>query len=201
MPENDWIWLKLARLRLAETRFGALGAAQRLTAHGQSAARETRSSVFNAHGKRARFPFAACLTGPGSHEAVEIPASEAGNHWLDCPGSRIFRGRGPGWRRLMDYHSVQVRKADVERLAQAGERAVARNPRQAAPQRWPKLRRRPRRRMRARWPLCSRSRHEFADDGPAAQEAGPLVRAVASELRRLFPKGRPALRNDELASA
>ena len=34
-------------------------------------------------------------------------------------------------------------------------------------------------------------------EAPDAQEAGPILRAVASELRRLFPKGRPALRNDE----
>ena len=59
MAENDWVWLKLARLRLAEARLGALGAAQRLTAYGQTAACETRSGVFNAHGKRVLFPFAA----------------------------------------------------------------------------------------------------------------------------------------------
>ena len=174
MPENDWIWLKLARLRLAEARFGALGAAQRRNrAWAERCARDAEQRLQRAWEEGA-LPLRGVPTGPGSHESVEIPASEAGNHWLDCPGSRIFRGRGPGRRRLMDYHSVQVRKTDVERLvAEAGGNQAAASEAQEADTK----------------PQAT---------APDAQEAGPLMRAVASELRRLFPKGRPALRNDEL---
>ena len=152
-----------------------------LTAHGQSTARETRSSVFNAHGKRARFPFAASPPVQVRTSSVEIPASEAGNHWLDCPSSQIFRGRGAGGPRLMDYHSVQVRKVGVERLARkaGGNGAVAetgRRPRRRTRARWPLKLRKPTRSRRRR-PLRSGSRQAGA--GGSAVAAPPLSRRPA----------------------
>ena len=65
-----------------------------------------RRSVFNTHGKRAAFPFAATAIG----ELVYVPASEADRLSLDCRRSRLGRPR------LWDYLGVQARTADVERL-------------------------------------------------------------------------------------
>jgi hypothetical protein len=126
MWEDDWVWLKLARISLAEARFGALvGAVQRSNrSWAERCAREADRCLQRAW-EEGVLTLRAFPTG-GSRDIVEIPTSEAGNHRLDCPGSRIFRGRRPG-RRLMDYHSVQVRKTDVHRLVAeiAGTQAAA----------------------------------------------------------------------------
>jgi hypothetical protein len=100
MPEDDWIWLKLAWLGLA-ARFGAHGAELRLQRAWEEGALTLRGIA---------------STIPETRQVVEIPASEAGRLWLHCPRSQLRRGSGRRW--LADYHSVQVRKADVERLAQ-----------------------------------------------------------------------------------
>ncbi len=109
---------------------------------------------------------------PGESEPVEIPFNEGGR--VDCKKSRIVIGR-----LCRPHESVTMRWADVERLAQADfERELlkasspASPPTEQAPQ--------------------GASNADISD-----AEAGPLLRAVASELLRLFPKGRPALRNDE----
>jgi hypothetical protein len=77
----------------------------------------------------------------------------------------------------MDYHSVQVRKADVERLTQEarGNHAPTASPPQQTPQSIPD-----------------------AANAPAA-EAGPLTKKVASVLLNLYPDGRPTMRLEELA--
>jgi hypothetical protein len=206
MPDNDWVWLKLARLRLTEARFGALSAAQRRNrSWAESCARDAEQCLQRVW-EEGTLPLRGVPTGPGSHEAVEIPASEAGNHWLDCPGSRIFRGRGPGLPRLMDYRSVQVRKADVERLAReaGGNGAVAETQAQAAPpdegaaaetgaQAAPPD-------EGAAAPDAQEADTKPQTTAPEAPEAGKLARAVAGWLRHLFPDGRPAMRLEELAA-
>jgi hypothetical protein len=91
----------------------------------------------------------------------------------------------------MDYHSVQVRKADVERLAReaGGNGAVAETQAQAAPSD-----------EDAVPPYAHEADMKPQTTAPAAQEAGPLTRAVARWLRHLFPDGRPAMRLEELAA-
>jgi hypothetical protein len=97
MPENEWTWLALAPARI-----GTHDAPQRL--------------------KRAWLEGALFLRGvphaiPETQEVVDIPASEAGHLLLDCARSRIVRLSSQGRRRLTYYRSVQVRTADIERLA------------------------------------------------------------------------------------
>ena len=78
----------------------------------------------------------------------------------------------------MDYHSVRVRKTDVERLvAGTGGNQVA-----AAPE-------------------AQEADTKPRETAPNAQEASKLVRALAAELRRLYPDERPVLRNEELCGA
>jgi hypothetical protein len=147
MPDNDWTRLERAWRALAAVGFGAFRAEQCL--------------------QRAWKEGALCLRGvphtiPQTREVVEIPASEAGRLSLDCLRSRLGRPR------LWDYHSVQVRKTDVERLvAEAGGTQAA------------------------------ASKPQEADTRPEAtaldaQEAGRLTRAVARWLLHLFPDERPS---------
>ena len=112
---------------------------------------------------------------PQAREVVEIPASEANRLSLECRRSRLGRPR------LWDYHSVQVRKADVERLLAeaAGDRAPAASEAQEA---GPKPQPAPPDAREAEKPQATASE---------AQEAGPLARAVARRLRHLFSDGRP----------
>ncbi len=118
MPENEWILLARAWLALATARIGARDAAQHAAHRLQRAWEE---GALHLRG----VPHAI----PQTREPVEIPAWEAGRLRLDCPRSRLGRPR------LWDYHSVQVRKADVERLAReaGGNRAGAETQAQAAP--------------------------------------------------------------------
>jgi hypothetical protein len=190
MPEDDWVWLKLARLRLAEAHFGALGAALRPNrAWAERCARDAEQRLQRAW-EEGTLPLRGVPTGPGSHESVEIPPSEAGNHWLDCPGSLIFRGRGPGRPRLMDYHSVQMRKADVERLAReaGGDTAGTETQVQASP---------PDESAVAPDAHEANAKPQEEEAASDAQEADTKPRAVASWLHRLFPNGRPPGRSNK----
>jgi hypothetical protein len=102
MPENEWRDLALT-WRAAAARYGARDAAQRL----QSACEE---GTLQARGIRS--------TIPETDEVVEIPASEAVRLTFDCPRSRIVLLSSRGRRKLTYYHSVEVRTAADERLAQ-----------------------------------------------------------------------------------
>jgi hypothetical protein len=113
---------------------------------------------------------------PGESEPVEIPLNERGR--IDCVTSRVVVGR-----LLTAYHSVTMKWADVKRLTQADVRRLTQEARGAAASATPP-------------PNEAPQAASNADIFEA--EAGPLVRALALELRRLFPKGRPALRNGEL---
>jgi hypothetical protein len=102
MPENEWRDLALA-WRAAAARYGARDAAQRLQSawgEGTLQARGIRSTI------------------PETDEVVEIPASEAGRLTFDCPRSHIVLLSSRGRRKLTYYHSVEVRTAADERLAQ-----------------------------------------------------------------------------------
>ena len=131
---------------------------------------------------------------PETGEVVEIPASEAGRLTLDCPRSRIVRLSNRGRRQLTHYHSVQVGRADVERLAQADVERLARKTEEDPA-------------------AVAQTQEQLVppDDGAAAvyvqeantksqtvapdgQEADNLPTAIASVLLRLFPNGRPAMR-------
>jgi hypothetical protein len=101
MPENEWRDLALAWR--AAARYGARDAAQRLQSawgEGTLQARGIRSTI------------------PETDEVVEIPASEAGRLTFDCPRSHIVLLSSRGRRKLTYYHSVEVRTAADERLAQ-----------------------------------------------------------------------------------
>ena len=167
-------WLALRRT------FGARGAAQRLQRAWEEGALPLSRRPSRHSPKR---------------RACRNSGLGAGRLVLDCPRSRVGRPR------LWDYHSVQVGRADVERLAQSGGPAAARRekPTRRCRRRWRPQTQGAARRRRGRLSPTrrkpTRSRRRWR--APDAQEAGPLLRAVASELRRLFPKGRPALRNDE----
>jgi hypothetical protein len=111
---------------------------------------------------------------PGESEPVEIPFSEDGT--VDCDDSHIAIGT-----LLTTYHSVTVKWADVERLAQVDfdRRAKeAGRPASPPPEQTPQ------------------SASNSADI--AAAKAGPKTKAVALELRRLFPESRPPLQINEL---
>jgi hypothetical protein len=169
MPEDDWTWLKLAQLALV-ARLGARGAEMRLQRAWEEGALTLRGVA---------------STISETREFVEIPASEAGHLWLDCPRSRLLRGWGR--RRLTAYHSVQVRKADVERLArEAAGNHVAIQPQAQA---------------------------ESPDEAAAVavpEEAGgnqatlPLIMGtgkaatIAWWQRRIYPAGRPGKSLDEM---
>ena len=120
---------------------------------------------------------------PGESEPVEIPFNEGGR--VDCKKSRIVIGR-----LCTTYLSVTMKWTDVERLAQVDVRRLV----QADAERLAR---------EASEAASSAAPPKQAPGGASnadilEAEAGPLMRAVASELRRLFPKERPALRNDEL---
>jgi hypothetical protein len=63
---------------------------------------------------------------PRAYEYIEIPASEAGSLTIDCRRSRVGRPR------LWSYRSVQMRKADVERLARQAREAASPVPNQVS---------------------------------------------------------------------
>ena len=132
-------------------------------------------------------------------EVLEIPASEAGRLTLDCPRSRIVRLSNRGRRQLTHYHSVQVGRADVERLAHAGverlERkteedpaAVAQTQEQPVPPD-----------EGAAVVYAQEANTKSQTVAPDGQEADNLPTAIASVLLSLFPNGRPAMRVGELA--
>jgi hypothetical protein len=108
MPEDERLWLTLA-----ERRIGAPDAERRLQ-------RAWREGTLQLHGVRS--------TIPETHEFVEIPAYETGRLWLDCRHNRLLRGSRK--RHATAYDRVQVRRADVERLAQeaSGTHATAASP-------------------------------------------------------------------------
>lgn len=162
-PENEWLWLALAPALI-----GTCEAAQRLN-------RAWLEGTLPLRG----VPHAI----PETHEPVEIPASDAGHLWLHCPSSQLRRGSGRRW--VADYRNVQVRKADVERLAREAEgnqTAQEADTRPYAP--------------------AASDAHE-ADTmpqaaAPDAQKAGKLTRAVAWWLRHCFPDGQPPGTSDKL---
>jgi hypothetical protein len=185
LSENDWTWLKLAWLALA-ARFGPRGAEQRLQRAWEEGALPLRGVP---------------STIPETREVVEIPASEGGRLTLDCPRSRIVRLSNRGRRQLTHSHSVQVRRADVELLAQADVERLAQkteeNPASATETQEQPV------------PLDEGAAAVYAQEAdtksqtvaPDAQAADTLPTAMASVLLRLFPNGRPAKRVGELAKA
>ena len=62
---------------------------------------------------------------PRTREPVEIPSADRGRLVLDCPRSRAGRPR------LWDYHSVEMRTVDIERLAQEAITPTPQPPRAA----------------------------------------------------------------------
>jgi hypothetical protein len=108
---------------------------------------------------------------PGESTLVEIPASEVKGLRINWVHTSLTLGR----LGIM-YQNVQMRWADAKRLAQADVRLLLA--------------------MEAQTPPSTREGASNADISEA--KAGPLVKEVALELRRIFPKGRPALRNAEL---
>jgi hypothetical protein len=107
---------------------------------------------------------------PGEPEPVEIPPGEGGK--IDCVASRVGEGT-----LLTTYRSVTIAWDDVKRLAQADVERLAKEA-QTPP---------------APPPKQARNRPLIA------AEAGPLVKAVALELRRHFPEDRPrGLTRDKL---
>jgi hypothetical protein len=183
LSENDWTWLKLAWLALA-ARFGQRGAEQRLQRAWEEGALPLRGVP---------------STIPETREAVEIPASEAGRLTLDFPGSRIVHLSNRGRRQLTRYHSVQVGRADAERLAQADVERLARKT-EEDPEAVGQTQEQP-------VPPNEGAAVVYAQEAntksqtvaPAGQEADNLPTAIASVLLRLFPNGRPAMRVGELA--
>jgi hypothetical protein len=112
---------------------------------------------------------------PGGSESVEIPASEGGR--VDCVGSYIVIGR------LCRTHlSVTMAWTDVKWLTQADVRRLAQEARTAAS-------------------LPTEQAPQSASSVDILEaEAGPLVQAVALELRLLSPEGRPrGVSREELA--
>jgi hypothetical protein len=87
----------------------------------------------------------------------------------------------------MDYHSVQVRSADLEQLAReaAGDQAAASETQAQAA-------------VPGEGALVPDAHEADTKRQADLQNAGKLVRAVASELRRQYPAGRPAIKIDEL---
>ena len=117
---------------------------------------------------------------PGESEPVEIPFNEGGR--VDCKKSRIVIGG-----LCTTYLSVTMKWPDVERLAQADVRRLA----QAEVERLAR---------EASDAATSAAPPKQAPQGASnadilEAEAGPLVKAVALELRRHFPE-RPAARLD-----
>lgn len=121
---------------------------------------------------------------PGESEPVEIPFNEGGR--VDCKKSRIVIGR-----LCTTYLNVTMKWPDVERLAQADVRRLA----QAEVERLA---------LEATQSATSAAPPKQAPQGASnadilEAEAGPLVKAVALELRRHFPEGRPrGLTRDKL---
>jgi hypothetical protein len=107
MPEDEWMPLSLA------ARFiGTPDAEQRL-------AREWMERTIRARGIRS-----------GNAEPVELPAYEPGDIVrIDCRHSRLFFGPRDRW--VPAYQNIEVRKADVERLAREAKGVTASAPNQA----------------------------------------------------------------------
>jgi hypothetical protein len=157
MPENEWTWLALAPALI-----GTRDAPQRLQ-------RAWLDGTLHLRG----VPHAI----PETHEVVEIPASEAGHLLLDCARSRIVRLSSQGRRQLTYYRSVQVKTADIERLArEARENRAANTAMAQAPS-----------------PPATTPPEQMKQNAAEtlAPKATRLVRAVAAALRKEWPKGRP----------
>jgi hypothetical protein len=105
----------------------------------------------------------------GKTKAVEISPSERGE--IDCSASRIGVGT-----LLTTYRSVTIAWADVKRLAQADVERLAREAREAATSAAP----------------AKEAPQGASNSDILGAEAGPLVKAVALELRRHFPESRPS---------
>jgi hypothetical protein len=110
---------------------------------------------------------------PGESDPVEIPFSENGT--VDCDASRIGEGA-----LLTTYRNVTIAWADVRRLTQIDVKRLAKQ---------------------AGTPASSPPA-QISQSGPnsdiTAAKAGPKAKAVALELRRLYPQGRPPLQINEL---
>ena len=166
-----------------------------VTAHGQTAARETQSSVFNAHGKRALFPFEAS---PPVHKRARLSkfrASEASRLSLDCLRSRTWEAEaGTALRTTI---ACKPEKTDVERLvAEAtGNQTPAASEAQEAdtkPQPAASEAQKAETKPQATDPDAQEAETKPQATASEAKEAGPLTQAVARWLRHLFRDGRPA---------
>jgi hypothetical protein len=111
---------------------------------------------------------------PGESDPVEIPFSENGT--VDCDASRIGEGA-----LLTAYRNVTIAWANVRRLTQIDVKRLAK---QAATTALP--------------PPAQMSQSASKPKDIASAKAGPKVKAVAFELRGLFPQGRPPLQINEL---
>jgi hypothetical protein len=109
---------------------------------------------------------------PGETRPVEIPAGESGK--LDCVASCIGDGL------FTTYERVTIAWADVEQLAQADVKRLVQeaSTRASAP---PK-----------------QAPQGASNAAILEAKAGRLVKAVALELRRQYPNGRPARRVSQL---
>jgi hypothetical protein len=110
---------------------------------------------------------------PDESDPVEIPFNENGT--VDCDASRVGEGG-----LLATYRNVTIAWADVRRLTQIDVKRLAK---QAATPASP--------------PPAQMSQSAPNSD-IAAAKAGPKAKAVALELRRLYPQGRPPLQINEL---
>jgi hypothetical protein len=147
---------------------------------------------------------------PGENETVEIPSSEHGK--INCAASRVVDG-------LFTTHlSVVMRWADAKPLAPASIEAEENTaPASSPPHREPqsaasapaaeeplaeadvkRLAQTDANRLLAEETQTPSAREGASNADILEAEVGPVVKAVAVELRRIFPKGRPALRVDEL---
>jgi hypothetical protein len=119
--DSEWLWLKLA----AEP----IGAARLLPAWREGALRGVPSEAIvrevmrigAAKLQQAWLEGMLLLRGvphaiPETREVVDIPASEAGRLVLDCSRNYLVRLSSRGRRRRIEYHSVQAKAADAERL-------------------------------------------------------------------------------------
>jgi hypothetical protein len=119
---------------------------------------------------------------PGESEPVEIPFNEGGR--VDCKKSRIVMGR-----LCTTYLSVTMKWPEVRRLAQADVERLGREAKEVAASAAP-------------WSKQGRQSPTHPAIGPAGEaereKSVTLAEALASELSRLYPTGRPAKRRAEL---
>jgi hypothetical protein len=107
MPKDEW-----TPLALAPRFIGTPDAEQRL-------ARAWMERTIRVRGRR-----------PGKAEFVELPAYEPGDIVrIDCRHSRFFSGPRNRW--VPSYENIEVKKADLERLAREAKGVTAPAPNQA----------------------------------------------------------------------